>query len=201
MEMRAISMADVDLVPEIAWALTQYRKAHRRGELAKNSVRRQDYQRWSVIWQRLGPGDSLIDVGVGVGQLVNAAGHFNRFPQVTGLDYYWQTRLQRLSDTVRFELCDLTAPEAAAYRADVVTCLECIEHIPDPGFEAAVANLQAMYRRKLIVSVPFCEAEPLYKGHHQRFTAARLRELFPGAALTVLLLERQAHWAMVEITR
>ena len=82
-----------------------------------------------------------------------------------------------------------------------MTCLECIEHIPDPGFEVAVANLQVMFRRKLIVSVPLCEAEPLYKGHHEEFTAARLRELFPGAEITVLLLERQAHWAMVEITR
>ena len=31
MEMRAISMADTDLVPEIAWAFTQYRKAYRPG--------------------------------------------------------------------------------------------------------------------------------------------------------------------------
>lgn len=72
-----------------------------------------------------------------------------------------------------------------SHARDVVTCFEVIEHVPTDQVELAVRCLRGVARKQLLVSVPFLEPLPLYKGHRTRFDHVLLDKLFPDARFTV----------------
>lgn len=96
-----------------------------------------DYQRWSLVLSMLRDGDDLLDIGIGRGQFPDAAVSTNMFGRVRGADRK-QHSLYRNDNQFEYVEYDLTTPPPAELRAQVVTCLECIEHIADPAFDAAV---------------------------------------------------------------
>ena len=53
-------------------------------------------------------------------------------------------------------------------------------------FVAGLAELRRVCRGQLIMSLPFCEPEPLSKTHLRRFEAADILELFPNSSYTLL---------------
>jgi Methyltransferase domain len=80
---------------------------------------------------------------------------------------------------------------------DVVTCMEVLEHIPPEVFVAGMAELRRVCRGQLIMSLPFCEAEPLSKTHLRRFEANDILEVFPNASYTLLDRPRMP-WMIME---
>jgi hypothetical protein len=57
-----------------------------------------------------------------------------------------------------------------------------------------------------MISVPFMEPLPLYRGHHSRFLPERIESLFPDAEYTVFDKSKRADekplaWIMCEISK
>ncbi len=83
-------------------------------------------------------GQNVIDIGCGGGILAEAMAH--RGAQVTGIDMgeapLSVARLHLLESKLDIDYQQSTAEEFAAKHSeqfDVVTCLEMLEHVPDPG--------------------------------------------------------------------
>jgi hypothetical protein len=64
-------------------------------------------------------------------------------------------------------------------------------------FVAGLAELRRVCRGQLIMSLPFCESEPLSKTHLRRFEAADILEIFPNASYTLLDRPRMP-WMIME---
>ncbi|PKM22264.1 MAG: bifunctional 3-demethylubiquinol 3-O-methyltransferase/2-polyprenyl-6-hydroxyphenol methylase [Gammaproteobacteria bacterium HGW-Gammaproteobacteria-14] len=95
--------------------------------------------RLDYIDQRVGlRGKTVIDIGCGGGLV--SEGMARRGAKVTGIDLgeapLAVARLHAEKDGIEVEYLNITAEEIAAQRAgqyDAVTCLEMLEHVPDPG--------------------------------------------------------------------
>lgn len=94
------------------------------------------------------PGKAVLDIGCGGGILAEAMA--NRAAQVTGIDLASKplgvARLHALETGVEnIEYLEVSAEDLAAQRPaafDVVTCMEMLEHVPDPrSVVAALASL------------------------------------------------------------
>jgi hypothetical protein len=187
-------MKKIEFAPELDAFVQASLDAFREAGTPPNGLRLADYQRWSFVLSLIGSTDDLLDIGIGMGQFVDAAMRSARFGRVRGVDRKPHSQLRNLLG-FEFVSYDLTQPPASL-SADVVTCMECLEHIPDPHFDIAVHNLFEIARNRLIVTVPFEEREPLPPYHHQRFDEARLERLFPGAELYQL-----GNWALADLRR
>lgn len=195
-----VATEEIELHPDVYWAIRTYRKLAEDGRVGANHTRVHDYRRWSHVYEMLPEKVSILDIGIGAGQFVNACARSQRFGRIVGMDYTQTTGLQHLSKHWEFVKRSLTAAVSPGMRSEYVTCMECIEHISDPDFEVAVENLKFLATRKLIVTVPFEEPEPLPHFHKQRFDMDRLLRLFPSSRVTLLTYRGKAMWAVVEWT-
>jgi 2-polyprenyl-3-methyl-5-hydroxy-6-metoxy-1,4-benzoquinol methylase len=198
-KLHSLDLSFLQITPDIRWAFATYRRMAARGEVGANHVRANDYKRWSAVYSMLDENTSLIDVGIGAGQFVNAAAKSRKFKSVIGVDCRQTSGLKQLSKFWTLVIHDLTSPYAPPWlKADVVTCMETVEHINQRDFARAIGSLKSMAQKRLIVTVPFEEPLPLAKFHKQRFDRARLLQLFPSAQITVLTLKDQALWAVID---
>ncbi len=198
-KLHTLDLSFLQLTPDIRWAFATYRRLAARGAVGANHVRSNDYKRWSAVYNMLEDKSSLIDVGIGAGQFVNAAAKSRRFSSVIGVDCRQTSGLQQLSKFWTLVIHDITSPYQPSWlQADVVTCMETIEHIHQRDFPRAIDNLKGMAKRRLIVSVPFEEPLPLPRFHRQRFDHDRLEKLFPGAQVTLIAKDDRPLWAVVD---
>ena len=97
---------------------------------------------------------SLVDVGCGNGLFLNTLAATGRIPRLLGIDRsetalaYVKTD-RKLGDVTQIDLDDRSF--------DCASCLQVLEHIPVPVYDAALAELARVASRYMVVSVPFAE--------------------------------------------
>ena len=159
--------------------------------------RADDWHRVSYVADLLRPGGDSLDVGVGAGQFLNVLARSGKFRSVVGVDkttYKKYLQLEPNMSTMKGDIANLKFEDNSF---DVVTCMEVLEHIPSEVFLAGLAELRRVCRGQLIITVPFCEPEPISRFHVRRFEAADILELFPDATYTLLERPRMP-WIMME---
>jgi SAM-dependent methyltransferase len=156
-----------------------------------------DWHRVSYVAEVLRPGGDLLDVGAGAGQLLNMLARSGKFRSVVGIDkarFKKYTELEPNMSKLDGDIANLQFDDNSF---DVVTCMEVLEHVPPEVFVAGLAELRRVCRGQLIMSLPFCESEPLSKTHLRRFEAADILETFPNASYTLLDRPRMP-WMIME---
>jgi 2-polyprenyl-3-methyl-5-hydroxy-6-metoxy-1,4-benzoquinol methylase len=186
----------VELTPEISKTFEMYKE--RLSVEAPNQLRIEDYQRLSFVHGAIKArrkSFTLLDVGVGAGQFVNSMCLDSAATTVTGMDLYPNKNFLKFNDRLTTKYQDIvTYKPDRTY--DVVTCMECIEHLKDAEVGLAVENLRAACTGLLVVSVPFNEQKlPTY--HLQRFTPDRLVQMFPKAEIYVMSWRASVFWAFM----
>ncbi|KPP83277.1 MAG: hypothetical protein HLUCCA04_04135 [Oceanicaulis sp. HLUCCA04] len=192
----AVVMDGRDMHPLIEAELKRFAKVYKKS--SPNLLRRPDYVRWPAVLDMMPSGGAVLDVGVGAGQFVSALKASAGFERVEGLDVKPHGKfLPRDKDPVKMTYASATDMPYADGEFDVVTCLEVIEHLETSAMNAALAELRRVAGRELIITVPYCEQEPLPTYHKQRYDLARLRELFPDGEVVLMVNERKVRWALV----
>ena len=156
-----------------------------------------DWHRTSIVLDSLAPG-SVLDVGAGAGQFINAVAHSGRFGPLNAIDVGQFNKFHVQAGRINYEIMPATLMRFDDNTFDNVTCLEVLEHVPDDAVDRIVRELRRVCAGRLIVSVPYCEVQPWADGHVRRFNRASLRRLFPDGTLT-LMSYRSARWALVEV--
>ena len=64
--------------------------------------------------------------------------------------------------------------------------MEVLEHLDSQSFLAALRELRRVVNRLLIITVPYNEPEPLYRGHKRKFTDSDLLTYFPRGEFALL---------------
>ena len=151
---------------------------------------------------RSGIGNSalrMLDVGIGGGQFINVIQRSGLFAEVHGLDILWHSKLIRLEPAISLHQLSLDSMAFDDDSFDHVVCMEVLEHLDAETFSRGLAELRRVVRRKLIVTVPFDEPEPIPAFHKQRFTEEDLDKLFPGGDMTLLVKPnyRACPWALI----
>jgi SAM-dependent methyltransferase len=159
--------------------------------------RRDDWPRVSYVAEVLRPGGDLLDVGVGAGQFLNMLARSGKFRSVVGIDKVNFNKYIELEPNMSKLQGDIANLQFEDDSFDVVTCMEVLEHVPSEVFVAGLAELRRVCRGQLIMSLPFCEQEPISKYHLRRFEAADILELFPDAGYTLLDRPRMP-WMIME---
>jgi 2-polyprenyl-3-methyl-5-hydroxy-6-metoxy-1,4-benzoquinol methylase len=193
-----IDTAFVQLPPHIRWVYAAYRRLAHEAAVGNNNTRLADYKRWSVVDALLQQQTTLIDVGVGAGQFVNAAAKSKRFTSILGLDTRKHSALQTLSRHWTFVLCDITSPSTPSmFSADSVLCMQTLAYLSEKQVNIAISNMLSIASKQLIITLPLNQS----KQHKQAFTLERIRDLFPTAALTLGQTGSLLPWCLIHINK
>ena len=194
---RSTVIDNIAMSPEVRKVFDEYKKIY--GETARNFLRSSDYKRWSYVLSQIQGGGRLLDVGIGIGQFVYAAEMSGKFSEVVGVDIRPHSGLVQLNDRVELVWANAADLPFEDGEFEDVTCMECLEHMDDETFEAALSELRRVARRELMVTIPYDEPEPLPAGHLQRFPNERIITTFPDAEVTLLRRRTsKVPWALVK---
>jgi hypothetical protein len=148
-----------------------------------------DWLRCSYAF-RLIAGRSLLDIGPGIGMMLAAAETRGGFDRLSALDIHRHSRCIA-PERVDFRIGSIADASLDLDEHDTVVCMEVIEHLPESANPQVLANLRRLASRRLLVTVPFDEPEPLWRhdkpgGHRQRFTLDKAAAVFPTGTATIL---------------
>jgi len=142
-------------------------------------------------WDRCGrafslvQGKSVLEVGVGPGQMFNALALDPSIPDLVGLDVRWNQKLIRpdRGDLRIMSILDLKLEDRSF---DCVLCMEVLEHLLPIDFPKAIHELRRVCRSTLVMTVPYEEPEPVWHhdrpgGHRQSFPEEKIERFFPLA--------------------
>lgn len=157
-----------------------------------------DWSRLSFALDQSIKGGSILDVGSNRGQFPNMLAESKQFQRVVSIDLKKKPQFLHLHSGA-IEYLEMSVAELgfADKSFDVVTCFEVLEHLDPDVLLAGLRELRRVCKRQLLISVPYAEPPPIFRGHRRRFMDGDFKELFPSAALT-LLRGKRAQWMFLE---
>jgi len=152
-----------------------------------------DYRRWAYMQKLVEKSDSLLDVGVGAGEFVNAVAMSGAIDRIVGVDVKEHSRYVRHCDNYEMIMADISNfKEFQDNEFSTTVCLEVIEHLPDGVMEKGIEQVRRVTSGTLYMSVPFEEPEPIFRGHYQRYDQDRIESLFPNAEIELMYSRKAA---------
>ena len=202
MDLKALWLGDVPIAHECE-RVYRYMYDRYGPEKVENRIPRDDWARWSIALGMVEASPSILDVGTAHGIFMNSLAATGRHERICGIDVRDYTLYSEMLPQVSRTIADAEEIPFGDGEFHTVTCMEVIEHLEDGKMERVIAQLRRVAARRLIVSVPFCEGFPLYKGHTQRFTPPRIGALFPKATYTLLVKEKKGGtpWLVIDEPR
>lgn len=172
-------------------------------ENVEKRIPRDDWARWSLILEWVKGAPSILDIGTAHGTFLNSLAAAKASERLVGIDIRDYSMYSQIYAGFQRLFADAGDMPFADNEFDTVTCMEVIEHLEDGKLNGVIDELRRVAARRLIVSVPFCEGLPLYKGHAQRFTPNRISELFPDARLSLFVKEKKGGtpWLIIDEER
>ena len=193
---RATVMENIELIPEVEAEFDRYFSEY--SESSPPHTRIDDYLRWSFVLAEIPEGTSILDIGVGAGQFINAASRSEKFSRIHGIDITRHSKfLEPEEKSVEMTYESVVDMNFSDSEFENVTCMEVIEHLETEEMEKAISELRRVSKGRVIVTVPYCEKEPIPKYHKQRFTLTRTKEIFPNAQLTLFVREARVKWILI----
>lgn len=195
---------DLSTVPLTAMAGRLQAMEARQTESGQRKKPLPDYEwrRLSLVGRSLKGAPSLLEIGPGRGYLSRMIAKGGLYPRHEVVDIVGPPRniAGKYGPRVKFRqesVADLADPDGAF---DTVVCMEVLEHLDDDTLPRALAQIRRVCARRLIMSVPFMEPEPLPAYHKQRFDVARVRETFPAGRYSLLLKSpvTRVPWLLIE---
>ena len=156
-----------------------------------------DWIRISFVLENIRPGGTILDVGIGAGQFVNAVAVSERFDSVVGVDTVAFEKYFTIRPIIERRNHSIENLPFADDSFDVVTCMEVLEHVPETIFDRGLAELRRVCRGQLIMTVPFEEPEPISRFHLRRFESADIVRIFPNSN-RILLDRPRMPWILLE---
>lgn len=155
---------------------------------AEYKVQEPDSRRMKTCLQ-ITKGNSLLDIGTHHGILVNAALISNQFDIIEGVDLK-RSPNAIIDERIEYRYCSITDTDFVNRQFDTVVCMEVIEHVESQHNSIMLENLRNSTSKRLIVTVPFNEPEPVWwhdkpGGHRQKFTLEQLGRMFPKGIATI----------------
>lgn len=163
---------------------------------APNLLRPVDYRRWTHVFRILPENSTVLDIGVGAGQFVNALARSNRFTQVIGLDVRPHSKFWQRSSDYEVIYADASNIPLEDHSIDYVSCQEVLEHLDDKSLKRVISEITRVSKKGFYLTVPFNE-NPLPKYHLQRFNLSRLFKLFPDAKFEFFSHKNALKWVSI----
>ena len=164
----------------------------------KKLLKQQDYKRWTLVFSRINYFSSLLDIGVGAGQFLNALSLSGKFSTLTGLDVEKHSKFKNLSGGFDMVYGSVENLEFKSRQFDAITCMECLEHLEMTTFLKGLAELRRVCNKQLIITVPFAEKLPLPKYHKLRFDVPELEKYFPDGKKIIIKYQGEPIWCLIE---
>lgn len=166
-------------------------------ELSNKRFPKYDWQRLSLVYNRLQNGDRCLEVGPGRGFLTTMLDREPKFKNVHAIDIIDFSK--RLPSKTDFRIMNVTNLEYEDNHFDSVMCMEVLEHLSEADFFKGLSEIRRVCRSQLIVSVPFNEPMPS-KYHAQKFTVEKILDWFPNGKFSLLLKDpvMRVPWLMIE---
>ena len=138
-------------------------------------------------------------MGVGAGQFLHAMSKSDRnFKSIKGLDISKHSKFISDNDDLEMIYASIGDIPLKDNSVDIVTCLEVIEHLDSKLMLKGVKELRRVAKSRMILTVPYCEKEPLPRFHKQRYTLTRIKRIFPKAKITFFSLNNSMAWIMID---
>jgi hypothetical protein len=193
----AAEIRDPDQGRDRAFAGVRERYRARDAALGRTLFSAADWARTRIAFDLLEGARSIVDVGIGQGQLVNLLLACPETERVCGVDFQRHSKLIEPEDPrFSFRRWNVTEPaDPPIEPADVAVAMEILEHVEVEALADALARIRALSRSgTVLVSVPWRERPPLYHhdrphGHKQSFDDAAIARIF-GPALVSTHAER-----------
>jgi len=156
-------------------------------------------------------GKSLLDIGTSDGCFTNLVSELNLFDRIVSVDEKRHSKLQILSEKIKFEKVKFQNLNFKTDEFETVVCMEVLEHLglhrnkeeqlwlgwDLSEFYVVLNEARRIASKRLLLTVPFEETFPIYKhdqatGHKQIFQPNKLVSLFPTAKFV-----RLHHWLLI----
>ena len=132
---------------------------------------------------------SLLEIGPGRCSFAKCINSTRPEISLTLLDIVDLTK-KRLPENIKLLNGSVTELPFKDNEIDLVVATEVLEHIEISDFFLGLNEIKRV-AKQYIVSVPYLEREPIYKGHLQRFNEMSIKQWFPNEEKHILLKPQQ----------
>ncbi len=146
-------------------------------------------------------GKSVLDIGPYNGAFLFMMKELGQFDRIDCLDIVEHPCLQ-LPEGSKLHLKDVTKMDFSENSFDTICAMEIIEHLPPEMVQPAIDKIRKVAAKRVIYSLPFKEAFPLFKeneesGHKQSFDEVKIHGLFPSAKFAPVQAGLGVPWVII----